>query len=124
MKILVGIDGSDHSMLALKEAMILAKKFDGTITIVTVYAKENEYEFDRIRKDVYLLLEGTTIDHNYKSLQGSNPGRALLDMSKKEKIDLVVVGNRGLGKTASFLMGSVSMDVASKTRCDVLVVKQ
>jgi nucleotide-binding universal stress UspA family protein len=123
MKILVGIDGSDHSMLALKEAMRLAKKFAGSVTMVTVHTRENEDEVDRIRQDIQLLLEGTEVDYRYLPIIGSNPSRALIDMVDQEKFDLVVVGSRGLGRAAAFLLGSVSIDVVSKTSCDVLVVK-
>jgi nucleotide-binding universal stress UspA family protein len=123
MKILVGIDGSDHSMLALKEAMRLAKKFAGSVTMVTVYTKENEDEVDRIHRDIHLLLEGTEVDYRFLPILGSNPSRALIDMVDQEKFDLVVVGSRGLGRAAAFLLGSVSIDVVSKTSCDVLVVK-
>jgi nucleotide-binding universal stress UspA family protein len=123
MKILVGIDGSDHSMLALKEAIRLAKKFVGSITMVTVYTKENEDEVDRIHQDIHLLLEGTEVDYRFLPILGSNPSRALIDMVDQEKFDLVVVGSRGLGRAAAFLLGSVSIDVVSKTSCDVLVVK-
>jgi nucleotide-binding universal stress UspA family protein len=123
MKILVGIDGSDHSMLALKEAMRLAKKFAGSVTMVTVYTKENEDEVDRIHQDIHLLLEGTEVDYRFLPILGSNPSRALIDMVDQEKFDLVVVGSRGLGRAAAFLLGSVSIDVVSKTSCDVLVVK-
>ncbi len=123
MKILVGIDGSDHSMLALKEAIRLARKFDGSITVVTVYTKVNEDEVDRIRRDTQLLLEGAEINHKFLPILGSNPSRALTDMADQEKADLVVVGSRGLGKATALLLGSVSVDVVSKTRCHVLVVK-
>lgn len=123
MKILVGIDGSDHSMLALKEAIRIAKKFDGSIIVVTVYTKVNEEEVDRIRRDTQSLLEGTEGNHRFLPILGSNPSRALTDMADQEKADLVVVGSRGLGKATALLLGSVSVDVVSKTSCNVLVVK-
>jgi nucleotide-binding universal stress UspA family protein len=65
------------------------------------------------------LIECTT-----ESILGSNPARALLDTARKENIDLIVVGNRGLGKTAAILMGSVAREIVSTADCNVLVVKK
>jgi len=45
-------------------------------------------------------------------------------MAKHESFDLIVVGSRGLGSAASFLIESVSRQVASKAHCDALVVKK
>ena len=38
-KILVPLDGSEHSVQALKVAVQLAKKFEGKITLIHVYSK-------------------------------------------------------------------------------------
>ena len=38
-KILVPLDGSEHSVRALKVAVQIAKKFDGEITLIHVYSK-------------------------------------------------------------------------------------
>ena len=37
-KILVPLDGSDHSLRALEIAIQIAKKFDGKITLIHVYS--------------------------------------------------------------------------------------
>ena len=70
------------------------------------------------------LLEKEKIDSSASSILGSNPSRALVNIAENEKIDLIVVGNRGLGSAAAFLLGSVSKQVVSKASCDVLVVKK
>jgi len=43
--------------------------------------------------------------------------------AKEEKFDLIAIGSRGLGNTASMLLGSVSRQVVSNAQCNVLVVK-
>ena len=47
MKILVGLDGSDYSTWALMEAISIAKKFSGHITVITVYKRGSKEEADK-----------------------------------------------------------------------------
>ena len=40
-----------------------------------------------------------------------------------EKIDMIVMGNRGLGVLGGLLMGSVSTEVVQIAKCPVVIVK-
>ncbi len=124
MKILVGTDGSEHSKGALIEALSVAKKFSGFIKVITVYGKGMEKETEKVLEEAEQFLKKEKIDYNLLSILGSNPSRALVNIAKHEKFDLIVVGSRGLGSAASFLLGSVSKQVVSRAHCDVLVVKK
>ncbi|MEJ2241808.1 MAG: universal stress protein [Candidatus Bathyarchaeota archaeon] len=124
MKILVGLDGSDYSTWALMEAISIAKKFSGHITVITVYKRGSKEEADKIQLKANQLLDEEKIDCNLLSILGSNPSRALVETAENEKFDLIVVGSRGLGTAAAFLIGSVSKKVVSNANCDVLVVKK
>jgi len=124
MKILVGIDGSDHSKNALKEAINVAKKFSGSIKVITVYKQGMDKEAEKILEEAEQLLKEEKSDYSLSSILGSNPSRALVNTAKHENFDLIVVGSRGLGSAASFLLGSVSRGVVSKAHSDVLVIKE
>ena len=124
MKIIVGVDGSEHSIQALEESIKLVKKFSGDIVIITVYTLGNDDEADSIRKNVVKRLQEEGVDHKFLGIVGSNPSRALIDLAREEKCDLVAVGSRGLGSTATFFLGSVSKEVVAKAPCNVLVVKK
>ena len=124
MKILVGVDGSDYSTWALMEAISIAKKFSGHIKVITVYKRGNVEEATKTQLKAKQLLEEEKIDSSLSAILGSNPSRALVDTAENEKFDLIVVGSRGLGSAAAFLLGSVSTQVVSKANCDVLVVKK
>jgi nucleotide-binding universal stress UspA family protein len=124
MKILVGVDGSDSSTWALMEAISIAKKFSGHLKVITVYKRGSIDEATKTQMKAKQLLEEEEIDSSLESILGSNPSRALVDTAQNEKIDLIVVGNRGLGNAAAFLLGSVSKQVVTKASCDVLVVKK
>jgi nucleotide-binding universal stress UspA family protein len=114
MKILVGIDGSEHSKNALKEAINIAKKFSGSITAMTVHERAMNEEAEGILDEAERLLKEGKIDYSLSSILGSNPSRALVNTAKHEHFNLIVVGSRGLGSAASFLLGSVSRKWSQK----------
>lgn len=124
LKILVGIDGSEHSEKALIEATSIAKKCLGFIKVVTVYKQGMDEEAKKVLEEAEQHLKKEEVDHNLSSILGSNPSRALINIAKHENFDLIVVGSRGLGSAASILLGSVSRQVVSKAHCNVLVVKK
>jgi nucleotide-binding universal stress UspA family protein len=124
MKILVGIDGSEHSKGALIEALKVAKKFSAFVKVINVYGQGMDKEAKKVLEEAEQYLKKEKIEHSLESILGSNPSRALISVAKHEDFDLIVVGSRGLGSVASFLLGSVSRQVVSKAHCDVLVVKK
>ena len=117
MKILVGVDGSDHSTWALMEAISIAKKFSGHIKVITVYKRGNRDEATKTQMKAKQLLDEEKIDSSLSAILGSNTSRALVTTAETENCDLIVVGSRGLGNAASFLLGSVSKQVVSKLKC-------
>lgn len=123
MKIIVGVDGSKYSLQALKEAIKIAQKFDSYIYVITVYTRANSEEVNRIQESVLKPLEADGVEYKFMPILGSNPSRALVDLGREENCDLIVIGSRGLGSTATFFLGSVSREVVSKATCNVLVVK-
>jgi nucleotide-binding universal stress UspA family protein len=124
MKILVGIDGSEHSKGALIEALKVAKKFSASVKVINVYGQGMDKEAKKVLEEAEQYLKKEEIEHSLESILGSNPSRALINVAKHENFDLIVVGSRGLESVASFLLGSVSRQVVSKAPCDVLVVKK
>jgi nucleotide-binding universal stress UspA family protein len=124
MKILVGIDGSEHSKGALAEALKVAKKFSAFVKVINVYEQGMDKEAEKVLEEAEQYLKKEKIEHSLSSILGSNPSRALINAAKHEDFDLIVVGSRGLGNVASFLLGSVSKQVVSKAHCDVLVAKK
>ena len=48
---------------------------------------------------------------------------AIVDFAEKEKVNLIIIGSRGLGKSSRFKMGSVASKVVKHSPCSVYVVK-
>ncbi len=86
MKILVGLDGSDYSTWALMEAISIAKKFSGHITVITVYKRGDKDNAAKTQLKATQLLEEEKIDSRLSSILGSNPSRALVDAAENGEI--------------------------------------
>ena len=123
IRILVGIDGSNHSDRALLEAASIAKKFSGFVKVITVYGRGMEKKANEILEHAKFYVENE-VDYELSSILGSNPARALHNVANHENFDLIVVGSRGLGSKVSLLLGSISGRVVADAECNVLVVKK
>lgn len=135
-RILLAVDGSDHSVRAVKYAIELAEKFDGVIETVYVVdentAKKdvlyaaNKLEIEAKRKEkikpIRNLLEQSNVVFGTHVLHGE-PGPCIVQFAEEREVDCVVIGSRGLNQVQSFLLGSVSHKVAKRTACPVLIVK-
>jgi len=123
VRILVGYDASPQSKKALNEAITIAKKFSGFIKVVSVYGRGFEQKAETSVIEVKESLKREKVEYEVELIQGSSPAKTLESIAKKENFDLIAVGSRGLGSTASMLLGSVSRDVISNAQCNVLIVK-
>lgn len=148
MKILLAIDGSEHSKLTIEE--IAARLFPPKteVRIVTVYTMPSKivYAEDAMMSEDYYpeinriaLKWATNITKDAtKSLHKGNPKlvitSAVIDGSPAQVIlseaeafgaDLILVGSHGQGHgaVAGFLLGSVSQSVALHAKCSVLIVR-
>ena len=51
-----------------------------------------------------------------------DPARAILDAVEVERVDVVVVGNLGMGGRKQFLLGNVPNRISHNARCTVVIV--
>jgi len=132
------MDGSSGSKTALNAALSLAKGSNGSVTAVYVlpFPAFQIYEPDKVVKEK-LFMEGKKfldaakmeaekngINLQYEILQG-HVGDAITDfaISKKHKMDVIVIGHRGMSKMKEALLGSVANYVLHKSKVPVLITK-
>lgn len=136
-KILLAVDGSDHSLRASKEAITLASNNpDSQITIVYVADHNNakndvlhsgssvELDLQRWKKlqPVEEAIAEANVSHRIQILHGT-PGPAIVEYANKENFDILVIGSRGLNGLQEMVLGSVSHKVVKRANCPVLIVK-
>ncbi|MDH5697613.1 MAG: universal stress protein [Nitrosopumilus sp.] len=135
-KVLVPLDGSTYSEKALERACEFVDAFNSEIILIYVIEKSipinlldrKEY-LEILRKFGTKVLDKSKTDLSKKGmsakifLKEGNIVNEIEKLAKKEKCDLIVVGNKGLGSVARFLLGSVSNKISQSSSCSVLIVK-
>jgi nucleotide-binding universal stress UspA family protein len=87
-----------------------------------VFVSEVQAEGERIIKKAEQHASEEGIDYECKMAQGV-PADEIIKCAHAERVDLVVIGSRGLNEVRSFLFGSVSDKVRLHVECPTLVVK-
>ena len=137
--ILVPLDGSKNSIRGLDQAILLAGQRRVTITgfyvkkVPALYALhplgflggDFTKETKKILGFAKVRAAKKGIPFKGTSLKGADPGFDILKFahSKKNKIDLIVMGARGLGSVKEVFFGSVSNYVVHKSKIPVVIVK-
>ncbi len=123
-KILVGVDFSEYSEIALKEAIRLAARFDAEIIAQHVYEVPNGYHytgksfeefaevvrthaeksFSRFMKKIN--TNGIKITRIYTLDKNDNKVFHIHEAAKEHKVDWILVGAKGRTGATSFLIGS------------------
>jgi nucleotide-binding universal stress UspA family protein len=138
-KILVSTDGSENAGRAVDVALKLAKEFNSELLIVHVVKETVPRLYPSIRhkpedseesegKDIVDQAVEKATSESVKAsgrvLTAPNSvAEAILDAAESEKVNLIVVGTRGLGGFERLLLGSVSNAIIAHAHCSVLVVR-
>lgn len=144
-RIVVGLDGSAHSLRATEAATDLANKYGAELHLLTVtrpyqvspklrqYLKaenllgEPKYILDEMTNDIVSEAKEIATKGNVKSVttvvREGKPARSIVGYAHNVKADLIVVGSRGVGEIEAALLGSVSQKVTILSECAVMVVR-
>lgn len=134
-RILLAVDGSEHSAKAIPVAGDLARRYGGEVIVLHVREHELGFAGDidvetpqealdlvddvlRTLKDQDTNVRGEVV----RVPLGQTP-RAILDAAKDEGVGLIVMGTRGLSDWGRLLMGSVAHKVVHLAEVPVLVVR-
>jgi nucleotide-binding universal stress UspA family protein len=143
-KVLITVDGSEHSISAVKHAVNLFDLKNKEIFIISI--KENpellpmeasldKNWFDAIEKQqkihaakainkAKMILEHEQIQIQNEIILTGNPAQKIIEFSEKEKVDLIVMGARTKTDLSKLLLGSVSKRVLENVDSDVLVINK
>ena len=144
-RILVAIDRSEPSMRALDMAADIAVKYGAELVLLTVmhdvgpsdpgieaYAQiehikdgSTALKIESVRESLSDICKGAkakgarnvTVD-----VALGDAAEEILANAKSGEADLIVMGNRGHGRLAGLLLGSVAQKVVGLAACPVLVV--
>ena len=107
-KIVIGTDGSDSAVIAQAAAARLAKRLRAELVIVTAFDPPAITE-ERAADVLASAKEAAKADRVEAAtwIQRGEPADIILQVAQREGADLIVVGNKGMGKAKRFRLGSV-----------------
>lgn len=137
-EIIVGVDGSEHSLTAVSWAAATARCHGLPLRVVYaiptwLYDLKHEDAGDEISDWLYDLDEDVVeravaaarrVDPRLRVTAALVPGGAagaLIEVSKRA--EMIVLAGRGRGEAAGLLLGSVTLQAVSHAACPVVVVR-
>jgi len=147
-RILVAVDGSKPSVDASVQAIDISKRFDAELNAIYVVSPDVRYNYledtitprlPRALKGVIMIAMQTGEKHLDRVKQKarekdvrvktdviigiSSVVKEIVEYAEKNKIDMIVIGSRGLSGIKKMLLGSVANGVVTYAHCPVLVAK-
>ncbi|GEL08902.1 universal stress protein [Salisediminibacterium halotolerans] len=138
-KILLSVDGSDHSLRAAEKAIELASLSGaGSIDLLHVVAgntsksdvlhhgDSDSASRKRMEKlaPIEGLIENAGLSVNTEVLHGQNGiAEAVVQHANDNEYDILILGSRGLSTVQTMVLGSVSHKVMKHVKAPVLMVK-
>jgi nucleotide-binding universal stress UspA family protein len=141
MKILVAIDGSKDAEKGAELALNIAKPQGAEVlllAIIPVYPgvdlEITARALDSLNDKLSAQAESALTKAKDLFQVGGITPKALIvgsgaiadeivTMAEQEKMDLIVIGSRGLGATGRFSLGGTAMKIINQAPCSVLVAK-
>ncbi|MCH7969283.1 MAG: universal stress protein [Thaumarchaeota archaeon] len=140
-KILVCVEDSACANKALMRACDLARRNNSKLFLIYVVYNPtsglglgieliDRGEFVKMFRDhgKKVLKKASTIatENGVKAIpvmKEGNVATEIIKFAKKERIDLIAIGSRGLSRLPRYILGSISNKIANYAPCQVLVVK-
>jgi len=142
-RIIVPIDLSDCSRIALEYAAATARAHKSKLIILHVYeesfiepyvnAANSEEEADEIIKEIERVNETKydeflkTVDLNgveyEKLLKKGIPDTYIVETAMEQQVNLIVMGTHGRSGIKHILIGSTAEEVVRTVHCDIIIVK-
>ena len=134
-RILVGVDGSEAGLDALRQAKRLVAR-DGSLLVATVYdptiaphagwgtapvLEQLEREALEAKADADRELEG--VENAETRVISGSPTQRLLALARAESATLVAVGSHGRSRAAGILVGGVATTLLHEAPCPVLLAR-
>jgi nucleotide-binding universal stress UspA family protein len=138
-RVLVALDGSVFAEQLLPYARLLAKQFDCELMLITVPAVPESEKYRApvsviraIRKQAETSMR-KYLDSVAKSLRedglkvsmvvsGTYPARTIVDVGKREGVDLIMITSQGRGGLDLLFMGSVAQRVVQLSDSPVFII--
>ena len=134
-RILLAVDGSEHSAKTVPVAADLARKYGASVTVLHVreftkrFGSDVEIDPEEETKTYVdgvvgqLESEGIAARGELRRVQAGQVPREIVDVAADVGAGLIVMGTRGRTEWQSLLVGGVAHKVMAHAQCPVLLVR-
>lgn len=137
-KVLLAVDGSEHSLHAAKEAGDLARAMKSKILRIVIafdsippYLGEPNLQIaiDARMKQAQAILNkaqnaiGKIPGEVHTEFVEGSPAEAIINVAKTRESTVIVMGSRGMSSIAELVLGSTCHNVVNHASCPVLIVR-
>jgi nucleotide-binding universal stress UspA family protein len=126
-RILVPIDGSETSMMALEFALDMAIRYGSKVTVVHAYCEGDEQAFNEVRGKVKERASKYNANVDVKPLiydpLSSSAASVIVKEALEGGYDAVVMGARGKSSNEDLLLGSVALAVVMHVPSTIILVR-
>ncbi|MEM3594192.1 MAG: universal stress protein [Candidatus Jordarchaeaceae archaeon] len=140
-RILVGTDGSNAAEKAVDHAIDLCKDMGAELIAVSIVNLKSLAEIEQTNQEVYHKVQSDLekraneiLDNVEKKASSKNvkvkkimqvgdPAEIIVELAKREKVDLAVVGTKGLLGAKRLVLGSTAEKIVRWASVPVLVVR-
>lgn len=137
-EILVPVDFSEPSKVALKHAISIANHFDSLVIVLQVvkpligqetvypsgtYVEQITFNAERVLNEICQRAHMTPPRNARMLVKYGIPCEQIVAIATDRKTDLIVIGTRGRGALAHAFLGGTTENVIRHAPCPVLVVR-
>ncbi|MFW9789163.1 MAG: universal stress protein [Candidatus Thorarchaeota archaeon] len=137
--ILVAVDGSEHSLKAVRYACAMGPSLGAEIVllhVVPMLVSATPYHdtvsdqpflaLQKVGEDILARAKTVASDLNCQvidMISHGDPAAKIIDIASERGTDIIILGSRGLSGIRRLFVGSISDKVASHAHCPVMIVR-
>lgn len=121
--ILLPLDLTKESREKVDKAIILAKRFNSTVRVVSVLTHKDEESENKLiaySNQVWRYLRAHQIRSTVKLLRGSNPSKLILEYGYQIDADIIVITSKSVQNVKEFFTGTVAEQLINESEIPVI----
>jgi ubiquinone biosynthesis protein len=121
--VMVATDRSETAERAVRFAAEMAARYEAELLVLRVLVGGNGSRADAVR-DLEEYVAGLDGERKRSAVvSGDDPAEAIVDVARRERVDVIVVGSVGMSGRREFLLHNVPNRVSHNAPCTVVIVQ-
>ncbi len=137
--ILVAVDGSEHSLKAVRYACAMGPPLGAEVVllhVVPMLVSATPYHdtvsdqpfisLQKVGEDLLSRAKAIARDLSCEAIDlitHGDPAAKIIDVAKERSVDIIILGSRGVSGIKRLFVGSISDKVARHAHCPVMIVR-